>query len=250
MKDKITLITGGASGMGKAAVKAFSERESKVIFCDVQDEKGQALAEELAGQGRSVEYYHCDLFQISEIETMFQHIKDKYGRLDFAINNAGFGHNPKPMAELSADEVTRIFNINAVANARLMIQELRIMEPQGFGRIVVTTSGAGLLGSKFYSIYSASKHAICGMVKSAALEYAEKGITINAIAPGTIGTEMMEAMKERDPASYAACCRSNPANRLGRPEEIASAMVFLCEENSAFINGVILPVDSGFCAGK
>lgn len=250
MKNRVALITGGANGMGKATCLAFAAQQCTIIIVDVKDDAGKEVAAMCEQEGGKAEYIHCDLFQLEEIEHLFQYIMNTYGRLDYAINNAGFGHYPNPMGKLTDDEVLQIFGINSIANARLMIRELNIMEAAGFGRIITTTSGAGLKGSPNYSVYCAAKHSIVGMTKSAAVEYATKGITVNAIAPGAIETELMATMKAKDLAAYEASCKSNPIGRMGRPEEIAHAMCFLCDDNSAFINGVVLPVDSGVTAGK
>ena len=128
--------------------------------------------------------------------------------------------------------------------------EIKIMKENGFGRIVNTTSGAGLLGVKGNSIYCAAKHGVVGITKAAALDYATSNITINAIAPGTIETELVNSLKEIAPEAYKQAEESNPAGHLGKPEDIANAALFLCEDTSSFINGVILPVDSGCVAGK
>ena len=226
MKNRIVLITGGASGIGKAMVRMFADRGCQVIIFDVQDDKGEVLAKELCDQRKKVVYKHVNLFDIDEIKSAYIWIKEQFGKLDYAMNNAGFGIPAKPL-----DECT-------------------IMKENGFGRIVNTASGAGLLGVKGNSIYCAAKHGVVGITKAAALDYATSNITINAIAPGTIETELVNSLKEIAPEAYKQAEESNPAGHLGKPEDIANAALFLCEDTSSFINGVILPVDSGCVAGK
>ena len=203
MKNRIVLITGGASGIGKAMVRMFADRGCQVIIFDVQDDKGEVLAKELCDQRKKVVYKHVNLFDIDEIKSAY-----------------------------------------------IWIEEIKIMKENGFGRIVNTASGAGLLGVKGNSIYCAAKHGVVGITKAAALDYATSNITINAIAPGTIETELVNSLKEIAPEAYKQAEESNPAGHLGKPEDIANAALFLCEDTSSFINGVILPVDSGCVAGK
>ena len=144
----------------------------------------------------------------------------------------------------------RTIGICLIAVTNCMIEEIKIMKENGFGRIVNTTSGAGLLGIKGNSVYCAAKHGVVGVTKAAALDYATSNITINAIAPGTIETELVNSLKEIAPDAYKQAEESNPSGHLGKPEDIANAAVFLCEDASSFINGVVLPVDSGCVAGK
>lgn len=249
MKDKVVLITGGASGIGKGIVKGFAERGCRIIIFDVQDEKGQSLVNELTNEGVDINYRHVNLFENNEIVNAFEWIKNEYGKLDFAVNNAGFGIPMKPLDETTDDELSRCIGICLIAVTRCMIQEIKIMTEAGFGRIVNTTSGAGILGGQGNAVYSAAKHGVVGITKSAALDYARKNITVNAIAPGATETELVLSLKEIAPDAYEQTQRANPAGKLAKPEDMANAAIFLCEDASYFINGVILPVDSGYSAG-
>lgn len=250
MKNRVALITGGVSGIGKGMVRMFAKRGCQVIIFDIQDEKGEALVKELTEEGKKVVYRHVDLFNIDEIKAAFAWIKDQYGKLDYAMNNAGFGIPAKPPDEFTSDEVNKVIGICLIAVTNCMIEEVKIMKEANFGRIVNTTSGAGLLGGKGNSVYSAAKHGVVGITKSAALDYATYNITINAVAPGAIETELVASLKEIAPDAYRQAEESNPACRLGQPEDIANAAMFLCEDASSFINGVVIPADSGYCAGK
>ena len=235
MENRVVLVTGGASGIGKGMVRMFADRGCQVIIFDVQDDKGETLAKELCDQGKKVVYKHVNLFDIDEIKNAYVWIKEQFGKLDYAMNNAGFGIPAKPLDECTSEEVNKVIGICLIAVTNCMIEEIKIMKENGFGRIVNTTSGAGLLGIKG---------------NSAALDYATSNITINAIAPGTIETELVNSLKEIAPDAYKQAEESNPSGHLGKPEDIANAAVFLCEDASSFINGVVLPVDSGCVAGK
>lgn len=250
MKDRVVLVTGGASGIGKGIVHMFAKKGCQVIIFDVQDEKGETLAKELNDKGNKVVYKHVNLFNVDEIQAAYTWIKDQYGKLDYAINNAGFGIPAKPLDEVTSEEVNKVIGICLIAVANCMIEEVKMMKAAGFGRIVNTASGAGLFGGKGNSIYCAAKHGVVGITKAAALDYAMYNMTINAVAPGAIETELVSSLKEIAPDAYKQAEESNPAGRLGKPEDIANAVIFLCEDSSSFINGVVIPVDSGYCAGK
>ena len=250
MKNRVVLVTGGASGIGKGMVRMFADRDCQVIIFDVQDDKGETLAKELCSQGKKVVYKHVNLFNIDEIKNAYVWIKEQFGKLDYAMNNAGFGIPAKPLDECTSEEVNNVIGICLIAVTNCMIEEIKIMKENGFGRIINTTSGAGLLGCKGNSVYCAAKHGVVGITKAAALDYATSNITINAIAPGTIETELVNSLKEIAPDAYKQAESSNPSGHLGKPEDIANAAVFLCEDASSFINGVVLPVDSGCVAGK
>lgn len=248
--SKVTVVTGGLSGIGKGAVLELAKRQYTTIILDVQDAKADAVIEEANLLGGETCYRHCDLFDSNAIRESFAYIEEKFGRLDCAFNNAGFGILPKRFEEVTEDEIDKELGILVKCHMMCTIEELKLMQKNNFGRIVYTASGAGLLGSKGMALYNACKHAIVGLTKGVALDYAQNNITVNAVAPGTIETELVAPYKESNPEIYAKWAESNPAGRLGMPWEIGHAVAFLFEDESAFINGVVLPVDSGFCAGK
>lgn len=250
MKGRVALVTGGLSGMGKAIAISLARRQCTVIIFDIQDDKADEVIKQCKEAGGTAVYRNCNLMDYENIKSAFQFIEDTYGRLDYAVNNAAFGLPPKPLGESTFEEVESVYNINIHSYTYCMIHELRMMKQAGFGRIVNTASGAGLVASRGYSVYSAAKHAVVGLTKAAALDYAQEGITINAIAPGTIETELVASLKESAPEAYEASKLSNPIGRLGSPMEIARVVVFLCENDSEFINGAIIPIDSGGVAGK
>lgn len=169
--------------------------------------------------------------------------------LDYAVNCAGFGLF-KPLAETTYEEMKTIYEINIHGYTMCMIHELNIMLKGKFGRIVNISSGTGISASKGYATYTAAKHAVVGLTKAAALDYVKENITINSVAPGATETERILNAKIQSPESYKVAKNSNPIGRMGQPWEIARMVVFLCEDDSSFINGAIIPVDSGVVAGK
>lgn len=248
--NRVCVVTGGLSGIGKGTVLELAKRDYTVVILDIQDEKAEAVIAEANALGGQTCYCHCDLFETDDIKKSFSYIKEKFGHLDCAFNNAGFGILPKKFEDITEEEIDKELGILIKCHMMCTIEELKMMKENGFGRIVYTTSGAGLLGSQGMALYSACKHAIVGLTKGIALDYAKDNITVNAVAPGTIETELISPYKETEPDIYAQWSASNPSGRLGMPWEIGHAVAFLFEEDSAFINGVVLPVDSGFCAGK
>lgn len=249
MEKKVALVTGGLSGMGKASALELAEHGYDVVIFDIQDDKAEAVLAACRAFGSNAAYKKCNLLNTKEIDNAFQFIEESYGHLDCALNNAGTGILSKPFAETPEAEIDKLWELDVKAYMMCMIHELHMMEKQGFGRIVNTASGSGVMPVKGMALYSACKHAVCGLTKAAALDYATKNITINAIAPGTIETELVLYYKEHNPEDYKAWCKSNPAERLGNPNEIARVVRFLFEEESSFINGVVLPIDSGCVAG-
>lgn len=250
MNKKVALVTGGLNGIGKGTVLELVAKGYKVVVFDIQDEKAQNLIDQCKEFTGEVVYYHVDLMNAEEISNGFNFIKNTYGKLDCAFNNAGFGILSKPFGEVTEAEIDMELGILVKAHMLCMIHELKMMQDNGFGRIVNTASGAGLVSVQGMALYSACKHAICGLTKAAALDYAKENITINAIAPGTIETELILPYKETNPDEYATWAQANPSGRFGQPFDIARVVSFLFEEDSDFINGIVMPVDSGCCAGN
>lgn len=247
---KVAVVTGGLSGIGKGTVLELAKRNYLTVIFDIQDNKADAVIAQANALGGETYYRHCNLFDSADIKDGFSYVKETFGKLDCAFNNAGFGIMPKSFEEVTEEEIDKELAILVKCHMLCTIEEIKLMKENGFGRIVYTTSGAGLLGSKGMALYNACKHAIVGLTKGVALDMAKENITVNAVAPGTIETELVSPYKESAPDVYAQWTASNPAGRLGQPWEIGRAVAFLFEEDSSFINGVVLPVDSGFCAGK
>lgn len=247
--SKIALITGGLSGIGKGTVLELAKRHYNIIIFDHNDDKANAVIKSAMTNGaEKVVYHKVNLLSPKEIAAGFEFIKKEYGRLDCAFNNAGTGILAKPFDEVTEEEMDKLWELDVKAYMLCMQAEIKLMKENNFGRIVNTASGSGLVAAKGSALYTAVKHAVVGLTKAAALDYAAQNITINSVAPGTIETELIE--KYKDTADYKEWCKSNPAGRLGKPSEIGRVVAFLFEEQSSFINGVILPIDSGFCAGR
>lgn len=248
--NKVAVVTGGLSGIGKGTVLELAKKNYTTVIFDIQDDKAETVIAEANALGGETYYRHCNLFDSKEIKDSFGFVKETFGKLDCAFNNAGFGILPKKFEDITEEEIDKELGILVKCHMMCTIEEVKLMKENGFGRIVYTTSGAGLLGSAGMALYSACKHAIVGLTKGVALDYAKDNITVNAVAPGTIETELISPYKESAPEIYAQWAASNPSGRLGLPWEIGRVVAFLFEEESAFINGAVLPVDSGFCAGK
>lgn len=250
MKGNVAIITGGLSGIGKGTALELAKEHLTIIILDVQDDKAADVVKQIEALGSTCKYFHCDLTQRQEVNKVFDQINQQYGRVDYAFNNAGRGILSKPFGKVTDDEIDGLISLDVKAVMYCMINELKFMTKQHFGRIVNTTSGAGLVAGKGMALYSACKHAVVGLTKAAALDYAKEGITINAVAPGTIATELILPYKKIAPDQFKQWEDSNPIGRLGKPAEIGHAVKFLFEDKSEFINGVILPVDSGCVAGN
>lgn len=249
MNNKIALVTSGLSGIGKGAVIELAKKQYTVIIFGRSDEKAPAVIQEGEELGGRIFYRHADITNTQELKAGFEWIREEFGTLHCAFNNAGRGIHAKPFHEVSEAEID--FELALLVKAQMMCirEELNFMLAQNYGRIINTASGAGLVGSQGMALYNACKHAVVGMTKGVALDYAKYGITVNAIAPGAIETEIVKELKAF-PEQWARVCSSNPIGRMGQPWEIGRVVAFLFEDDSAFINGTIIPVDSGYCAGR
>ena len=248
--NRVAVVTGGLSGIGKGAVMELARKGYTTVIFDIQDQKADEVIAEADQLGGKTYYHHCNMFDSKEIAESFQYVKDTFGKLDCAYNNAGFGILPKSFEEVTEEEIDKELGILVKCHMIATIHEIRLMKENGFGRIVYTASGSGLFGSKGMALYTACKHAIVGLTKGVALDMAKENITVNAVCPGTIETELIAPYKETKPDVYAQWAASNPSGRLGKPWEIGRVVAFLFEEDSSFINGAVIPVDSGCCAGR
>jgi len=247
-QNQVALVTGAASGMGLATARAFAEAGAAVALVDVQDEAVHSAAEELAGAGHKVIGIRCDVADEVEVIAAVDRTVSEFGRLDAAFNNAGVQSPAAETADVPAAEFDRVTAINLRGIWTCMKHELRHMRRQGSGAVVNCSSIGGLIGLPGRAVYHAAKHGVIGLTKSAALEYAAKGIRINAVCPGTIDTPMVSQMLVKEPEAMKEILRDQPIGRLGRPEEIASAVLWLCSPGASFIIGHALAVDGGFTA--
>jgi NAD(P)-dependent dehydrogenase (short-subunit alcohol dehydrogenase family) len=244
MKSKVVLITGALTGIGRATALAFAREGAHVVVCGRHDDTGNALATELRAVGVEAEYIRADVRLEDDVRSLVEKTVKRFGRLDVAVNTAGTEGKPGPVTEQSAESYAAVFDTNVLGTLLSMKHELRVMLPQGSGSIVNVSSTYGHTGAAGASIYAASKHAVEGLTKSAALEAAGTGVRVNVVAPGPIETPMLNRFTGTDERK-AGLASTVPLKRVGRPEEIAQTIAFLASDKASFITGASYLVDGG-----
>jgi NAD(P)-dependent dehydrogenase (short-subunit alcohol dehydrogenase family) len=244
MTHPVVLITGALSGIGRAAALAFAEDGSRIVVSGRHEDAGQALATELRALGAEAEFIRADVRRDDDVRALIDGTVARFGRLDAAVNTAGTEGNPGPVTEQSADSYAATFDTNVLGTLLSMKHELRLMQAQGSGSIINISSTYGHLGARGASVYAASKHAVEGLTKSAALEAAGSGVRVNAVAPGPTDTAMLDRFTG-NAERKAGLVASVPLQRVGTPAEIANAIVFLASDRSSFTTGQVLDVDGG-----
>src|SRR3989441_296259 len=247
-ENKVALVTGAGSGMGLATAKAFAESRAAVVLADWNEKSVRAAANEFVSQGHKALAVACDVSDDVQVEAMVEKAVATFGHLDVAFNNAGVQNVLAETADTTRKDYDRVMGINLRGVWSCMKYELRQMREQGSGAIVNNSSIGGLIGLPGRAMYHASKHGVIGLTKSAALEYASKGIRINAVCPGTIDTPMVAEMLAKEPDAMKEILRDQPIGRLGRSDEIASAVLWLCSSGASFVIGHALAVDGGYTA--
>ena len=247
-ENKVALVTGAASGLGLATAKAFAEAGASVVLADWNEQAVKTAAGKLTAQGHKTLAVRCDVSDDAQVEAMVKQTVATFGRLDAAYNNAGIQNVLAETADSPRDDYDRIMAINLRGVWSCMKFELQHMRKQGSGSIVNCSSLGGLLGGARRGTYHAAKHGVIGFTKSAALEYATRGIRVNAVCPGMIQTPMSDQMIAAGQGEELDAMMNTyvPMKRLGRPEEIADAVLWLCSSAASYVTGQSISVDGGF----
>jgi len=245
---KVALVTGGGSGIGRATALAFAREGAKVVIVDRNVQRGEETISMIRDAGGTVSFRRTDVSVAAEIEALVDYTMTTYGRLDLAFNNAGIEGDVKPLVDQTESNFDAVMDINVKGVWLSMKYEIPRMLEQGGGAIVNSSSVAGVVGFPGIGIYAASKHAVIGLTKTAALEYSPQGIRINAVSPGAIDTEMIDRLADGMNVKKDDLSTLHPIGRIGRVEEVAEAVLWLCSSKASFVTGHSLIVDGGFTA--
>jgi len=246
LENKVALVTGAGSGMGLAAARAFAAEGAAVVLADVNEAAARAAAEQLVAAGHKAIGIRCDVTDDAQVKALVEHTVATFGRLDAAFNNAGIQSPVAEVADASLAEFDCVNAVNLRAVFSCMKYELLQMRERGSGAIVNNSSLGGLVGIAGRAIYHAGKHGVLGLTKSAALEYASRGIRINAICPGIIDTPMVAGMVSTQAEEMKELMKDVPIGRLGRAEEMADVVVWLCSPRASYVIGHALAIDGGY----
>jgi len=247
MSSPVVLITGALTGIGRAAAVIFAQEGARVVVSGRRDKQGQDLVAELQALGAEAIFVRTDVRKEEDVRNLVDETVKRFGRLDVAINNAGTEGTPGPISEQTAESFAATFDTNVLGTLLSMKHELRAMLPQRSGSIVNVSSAYGSVGAAGASVYVASKHAVEGMTKSAALEVAGTGVRVNVVAPGTTDTGMLTRFTNTD-KNKAALISTVPVKRLATPAEIAHVIAFVSSANASYMTGASIPVDGGMIA--
>jgi NAD(P)-dependent dehydrogenase (short-subunit alcohol dehydrogenase family) len=249
LEGKVALVTGGTSGIGKATASALGAAGAKVVFSGRREHEGEDVASSIGKSGAECLFVRSDVSVEADVQELIGQTVATYGRLDCAFNNAGIESPAKPLHEHSLEHFDNLMAINVRGLFLCMKYELQQMINQGSGVIVNNSSISGLFAFPGTSPYVASKHAVMGLTRAAALDYAKQDIRINAVNPGLINTETLDRFTNKDPTLEQQLASLVPSGRIGKPEEIAAAVVFLCSDAASYMTGQSLVLDGGYTAG-
>ena len=248
MKSKIVMITGAANGIGLECARLLAKRGARLMLSDIDADAGNKAVSELSDNGADAVFFTCDVTNGEQVCALITATLDQYGKLDCAVNNAGVEHPHMKLAEHDDDEFDRAIAINLKGVYLCMKYELQEMVKQNSGVIVNLASLAGLGGAPGLGGYVASKHGVVGLTRTAALEYAKRGIRVNAVCPSFTKTDMVQRMIDQDPKIEHILNNASPMKRMGEPTEVASAVAYLCSDEASFTTGQALALDGGITA--
>jgi NAD(P)-dependent dehydrogenase (short-subunit alcohol dehydrogenase family) len=245
---KVALVTGGGSGIGRATALAFAREGARVVIGNRNVQRGEETVKMIQAGGGTASFRRTDVLIAADIEALVDHAMKTYGRLDAAFNNSGVGGEVRPLAEQTEVGYDAVMDVNVKGVWLSMKYEIPRMLEHGGGAIVNNSSIAGLIGFPGLAIYVASKHAVIGLTKNAALEYSAQGIRVNAVNPAVIDTEMVDELVIGAKTNKGEMAKLHPIGRIGRVEEVANAVLWLCSSKASFVTGHSLLVDGGFTA--
>jgi NAD(P)-dependent dehydrogenase (short-subunit alcohol dehydrogenase family) len=248
LENRVALVTGGTSGIGKAAAIAFGAAGAKVVFSGRRESEGEDTANSIRQSGAECLFVQSDVSSETDVKALIQQTVETYGRLDCAFNNAGIDSPMKPLHEQSVEDFDKLMAINVRGLFLCMKYEIQQMLTQKAGVIINNSSMGGLIAFAGISPYNASKHAVMGLTRAAALDYAKQGIRINAVNPGLIATDMMDRLTDTETTPDQLAASIVPMGRMGQPEEIAATVVFLCSDAASYITGQPFVIDGGYTA--
>jgi NAD(P)-dependent dehydrogenase (short-subunit alcohol dehydrogenase family) len=245
VEGKVALVTGAGSGIGRGSALAFAREGARVVVADLDAETGEQTAAAIRADGGEAAFVGGDVSREDDVRETVRFAIERFGRLDCAHNNAGITGQPAPIQDLGLEAWSQLLAVNLTGVFLCLKHEIALMREQGEGAIVNSSSGAGLVASPGLAHYCASKHGILGLTKTAALENVRTGIRVNAVCPGSIDTPPLRAFMTSSPQAEKMVLSSQPGGRLGMPDEIAEAVVWLCSERASFVTGESLVVDGG-----
>lgn len=248
LEGKVVLVTGAGSGIGRESALAFAAAGGRVVVSDVVVGGGEETVAQIKAAGGEATFVRADVSQRADVEALIRQTVETYGRLDCAHNNAGIEGDMAPTCDCTEANWDRTIAVNLKGCWLCMKYEILQMVEQGGGVIVNTSSVAGLVGFLNLPAYVATKHGVAGLTRTAALEYAEQGIRVNAVCPGVINTPMIDRIVAGDAEAEAQFTALEPVGRMGSPAEVAQAVVWLCSDRASFVTGIAMPVDGGFVA--